>query len=395
MTAELRDWLAELSESEPSAAAEVGAALVAVLASAEPSGLVIVGQPGRSAEPVQDDPRETVDYAYQQQLDQLQHVRRQLADMSSAREAAALALTEQQAAGADPAVIAALAERRAAAQLQEDAFAQLRARLQAKVDAFRITKETAKARYTAAEATLRIAEAIEAVGGEPDPDLDQRRADFWAAAERLRALRYPGTGSRVIRHLSGRAGSANPAEPERPNPSPPAPRQVAEPAPGLLELRADSLGTDIRILFAEAPADTVTVLAVMEGPEAVSEHGAQAVRLGGELLTEIRADGWPADLDEVALADPDEFVARFFPADDGGIARRAAVLAAVTPLAKLRAGLHLTLEEVAARSGLTAHRVAAIERDGLRAARIPEAVALARALGARLELPGGSGPVAG
>jgi Helix-turn-helix len=395
MTAELRDWLAELGESEPLTAAEVGAALVAVLESAEPSGLAIIGQPGHSAELVRDDPRQTVDYAYQQRLDQLQHVRRQLADSASARQAAALALSEQQAAGADAAVIAALAERRAAAQLQEEAFAQLRARLQAEADAFLTAKETAKARYTAAEATLRIAEAIEAVGGEPDPDLGQRRADYRAAAERLRALRYPGTGSRVIREPSGRAGPAKPTEAERLKPPPPAAQQVAEPAPGLLELHADSLGTDIRILFAEVPADTVTLLAVIEGPEAVSEHGAQAVRLAGELLTEIRADDWPGDLDEVALADPDEFVARFFPADDGSIARRASVLAATTPPGRLRADLNLTIEDVAARSGLSTHRVAAIERDGLRAARVHEAVALARVLGARLEPPGGSGPVAG
>jgi hypothetical protein len=160
-------------------------------------------------------------------------------------------------------------------------------------------------------------------------------------------------------------------------------------------LRADPLGSDIRILFAAEPAGTVTLLAVLEGRDAVIERGAQAIRLGGELLTEIRDDSWPADLDEVVLADPDEFLAQFFPADDGSIARRAEVFAAMTPLARLRADLHLTLEEVAERSALTAHRAATIERDGLRGALVHEAIALARALGARLELPAGPGPVAG
>jgi DNA-binding XRE family transcriptional regulator len=380
MSAELRDWLAELGESAQATAAEVGAALVAVLESAELSGLAIIDQPARSAEPVKDDPREVADYAYKQQLEQLQHARREVADAATARRAAELALHAQQVAGADPAVIATLAERQAAAQLREDAFAQNSRRLQIEVDTFRTAKETAKARYTAAEASVRIAEAIETAGGEADPD-----------------LRWPRTRVHtvVIRHPSHPTGAGRPTEAERPEPPPPAPPDSPKQVPGLLELRADPLGSDIRILFAEEPADAVTLLAVLEGPEAISEHGAQAIALAGDLLTEIRDQGWPTDIDEVVLADPDEFLAQFFPADDGSIARRAEVLAAMTSLGRLRAEQHLTVDEVAVRSGLPRHRVEAIERDGLRSARVHEAVALARALGARLELPGDSGPVAG
>jgi phage shock protein A/DNA-binding XRE family transcriptional regulator len=397
MSAELRDWLAELGESAQATAAEVGAALVAVLESAELSGLAIIDQPARSAEPVKDDPREVADYAYKQQLEQLQHARREVADAATARRAAELALHAQQVAGADPAVIATLAERQAAAQLREDAFAQNSRRLQIEVDTFRTAKETAKARYTAAEASVRIAEAIETAGGEADPDLAQRLEDLRAAEERLRALRWPRTRVHtvVIRHPSHPTGAGRPTEAERPEPPPPAPPDSPKQVPGLLELRADPLGSDIRILFAEEPADAVTLLAVLEGPEAISEHGAQAIALAGDLLTEIRDQGWPTDIDEVVLADPDEFLAQFFPADDGSIARRAEVLAAMTSLGRLRAEQHLTVDEVAVRSGLPRHRVEAIERDGLRSARVHEAVALARALGARLELPGDSGPVAG
>ncbi len=394
MTAELRDWLAELGESEPLAAAEVGAALVAVLESADLSGLAVVGLPGRSAAPIADDLREVADHAYQRRLEELQVLRRRLADAATARRATELALSTRQTAGADDAaVIATLAERLAAAQLSEARLARISQEIQAEVDAFRTARETAKARYTAAEATLRIAEAIEAAGGEPDPDLAQRREDLRAAEERLRALLFPAERTSVIRQQSHRADAGEPPAAEPPAPPPPQPR--AEPVRGLLELRADPLGSDLRILLAEEPADTVTLLAVLEGPEAVSEHGARAITLAGDLLTEIREEGWPADLDEVVLADRDEFVAQFFPADDGSIARRAGGLAAMTPLGKLRADLHLTVEDVAARSGLSAGRVAAIERDGLRAARVHEAVALARALGARLELPAGSGPLAG
>ncbi len=392
MTAELRDWLAELGESEPLTAAEVGAALAAVLDSAEPSGLAFVDRPGRPAEPIAEDPREAADDAYHRQLEELQVLRRRAADAATARRAAELALSTQQAASADPAFLAALAERVAAAQQQEAALAQHSQRRHLEVDAFRTAKETAKASYTAAAATLRVAEAVEALGGQPDPDLAQRREDLRAAAERLQALRTPGAGSSAIHEHPPRAGAGDRPAAEAPMPPPPRPRP--EPVPGLLELRADPLGSDIRILFADEPADTVTLLAVLEGPVAVSEHGAEAMTLAGDLLTEIRDGGWPADMDEVALADPAEFVAHFFPADDGSIGRRAGVLAATTSLTTLRADRHLTIEEVAARSGLSAHRVAAIERDGLRAARVHEAVSLARALGARLELPAGSGPVA-
>jgi DNA-binding XRE family transcriptional regulator len=392
MTAELGDWLTELGGSEPSAAAEVGATLVAVLESAEPSGLVIVGEPGRSTQPVTDDPRETADLAYERRLAEFQLLRRRVADAASKRRAAEVALSAQQDAAADAAVIAALAERLAAAQLHEANLTRVSESIQADIDGFRTAIQTAKARFTAAEASLRVAEAIEAASGEPDPDLDQRREDLRAAEERLRELRYPATWHAVIRRPSGEAGTESAAE--RPKPPPERPRAAA-PVPGLLELRADPLGSDIRILFALEPTDTVTLLAVLEGPDAVSEHGAHATTLAGDLLTEIRDDGWPADISQVLLADADAFLARFFPADDGNIARRAAGLAKMTSPSGLRAELHLTIDEVAARSGLTASRVAAIERDGLRTARVHEAIALARALGARLELPAGSGPVTG
>jgi len=394
MTAELRDWLAELGESEPLTAAEVGAAVVAVLESAEPSSLAFVDQPSYSAERAGEDVLMGTADSYQRRLEELRRLRSRVADVASARRAAELALSTQQAAGADAAVLADLAERLASARLFEARVARASQRIHAELDAFRSAIETAKARYLAADASLRIAEIVETTGGKPDPDVAQRREDLRAAGERLRALRYPGVTSSVIRQLSEQTHTGDQAAAGGAKP-PPEPRHADEPVPGLLQVRADPLGSDIRILLAAEPADTMTLLAVLEGPEAVIEHGARAVRLGGELLTEIRADSWPADLDEVVLADPDEFVARFFPADDGSIARRAAVLAATTPLGRLRADLQLTLEEVAARSGLAAHRVAAIERDGLRAARVHEAIAVARALGARLELPAGSGPVAG
>jgi phage shock protein A len=288
MTAELGGWLAELGESEPATAAEVGAALVAVLDAADLSALAILGRPSTAQSP---DPRETADYACQQLLEELQQVRRAVADVASSRQRADLRLGAERAAGADAARLAELEHDLAAVRQTEVQLAEHSQRLQREVDSFRTAKETAKAIYTVADAQLRIAEAIGAASGEPEPDLGQLRAQCRAAEQRLRAL------------------------------------AASQTAPGLLELRANSLGSEIRVLLAVEPADTVTLLAVLEGPEAVSEHGVNAVKLASDLLTEIREDGWPADMGEVTLEDTGAFLARFFPADDGGIGRRAEVLA--------------------------------------------------------------------
>ena len=74
-------------------------------------------------------------------------------------------------------------------------------------------------------------------------------------------------------------------------------RGPAGPSPlrRLLELRADPLGRDVRLLLAVEPADTVTLLAVLDGEDAIAEHQAQAIELAGDLLTDIRAGDWPPD----------------------------------------------------------------------------------------------------
>lgn len=383
MTAELGDWLAELGESEPATAAEVGAALVAVMDSADPAGLAVLGYPTAAT---LRDPRESADLAYQGLLEELQQLRRRVADAASERRKAEFRLDAERAAGADASRLAELEQGLAAARRHEVLLTQQSQRIQDDVDAFRTDKETAKAMYAAAEGQLRAADAMRAVGGEPGAGLDQLREAVRVAERKLQAL-LSGARVEVIRQRVAQAGTEFPAPAEHHrSPQPPS---AAEPAPGLLELRADSLGSDIRILLAVEPADTVTLLAVLEGPEAVSEHGAEAIKLASDLLTEIREDGWPSDVDEVALADTDAFLARFFPADDGSIARRASVIAGTVQLAKLRTDKQLTIEQLAARSGMDADRIAAIEREGLRTALVHEAVALGRALGARLELPAG------
>ena len=134
-----------------------------------------------------EDPRETLDYSYQKQLEMLQKVRRGVADVATSRKRIELQANQLNAeidkmqrsaqraleAGRGARARAALT-RKAGLQSQLDDLqaqhAQLQAeeeklirgsqRLQARVDAFRTKKETIKASYSAAEAQTRINEAF-------------------------------------------------------------------------------------------------------------------------------------------------------------------------------------------------------------------------------------------
>jgi phage shock protein A len=137
-----------------------------------------------------EDPRETLDYAYQRQLENLTRVRRGVADVATSRKRVELQMNqinqtssklEDQARkalsmGREDLARSAL-ERKSAAQSQlvglQEQFAQLQSdeekltlysqQVQQKLDAFRTQKETIKARYTAAEATTRINEAMSGI----------------------------------------------------------------------------------------------------------------------------------------------------------------------------------------------------------------------------------------
>ena len=64
-------------------------------------------------------------------------------------------------------------------------------------------------------------------------------------------------------------------------------------SPGCSSCALTRSARDVRLLFAVEPAGTVTVLAVLDGEDAIAEHRAQAIELAGELLTDIRAGDWP------------------------------------------------------------------------------------------------------
>ncbi|HEU4811968.1 MAG TPA: PspA/IM30 family protein [Nocardioides sp.] len=162
-----------------------------------------------------EDPRETLDYSYQRQLDLLSKVRRGVADVATSRKRVELQVTQleqtatklqdqaQKAISVGREDLAREALTRKAgvsgqitdlkaqhAQLQgeEEKLTLAQQRLQAKVESFRTRKETIKATYTAAEAQTRINEAMSGIGEEMgDVGLAIQRAEDKTAQMQARA----------------------------------------------------------------------------------------------------------------------------------------------------------------------------------------------------------------
>jgi len=124
-----------------------------------------------------EDPRQTLDLSYEQQLENLTKVKRAVADVATARKRVEIQaeqlktqgdkLAEQAKAalaqGNEPLAREALTRREAIAdQLKdlEDKLTQTSQRLQTEIEAFRTKKETIKATYTAAEASAHVNEAV-------------------------------------------------------------------------------------------------------------------------------------------------------------------------------------------------------------------------------------------
>jgi phage shock protein A len=138
-----------------------------------------------------EDPRDTLDLSYEKQLENLQKVRRSVAEVATAKKRIEMQAAQLQAQGAklqDQARQAltqgneelareALSRRAAiAAELgeletqhsqiadQQEKLVETLQRLQSQVEAFRTRKETMKATYTAAEAQSKIGEATAGIG---------------------------------------------------------------------------------------------------------------------------------------------------------------------------------------------------------------------------------------
>jgi phage shock protein A len=162
-----------------------------------------------------EDPRETLDYSYEKQLELLQKVRRGVADVATSRKRLELQIQgiTQQEAKLDQQARAALAggredlarealtrrsglhqqiadlnEQLATLQGQEEKLIVAMQQLQSKVETFRTKKETIKATYSAAEAQTRINEAFSGISSElGDVGLAVQRAEDKTAQMQARA----------------------------------------------------------------------------------------------------------------------------------------------------------------------------------------------------------------
>ena len=162
-----------------------------------------------------EDPRETLDYSYQRQMEMLQKVKRGLLDVATSRkrlelqgeqlQAKATKLHEQakraMEAGREDLAREALTRRAAIEpeleslkvqhgqlQAEEAKLTEASKRLSAHLEAFRTRKETIKATYTAAEAQTKIGEALSGISEEMgDIGLAVQRAEDKTAGMQARA----------------------------------------------------------------------------------------------------------------------------------------------------------------------------------------------------------------
>jgi phage shock protein A len=224
-----------------------------------------------------EDPRETLDYSYQKQLELLQKVRRGVADVATSRKRVELQASQLQSQSqklqdqAQKALsmgredlarealtrksglqgqIDDLTTQHAQLQGEEEKLTLASQRLQAKVESFRTKKETIKATYTAAEAQTRINEAFSGISEEmSDVGLAVQRAEDKTQQMQARAgaidellasgalddasgtakdnitleLERMSTGSDVESELAALKAQLAPAE---------APKQIVQDAPG-------------------------------------------------------------------------------------------------------------------------------------------------------------------
>src|SRR6478672_3027376 len=173
-----------------------------------------------------EDPGETLDYSYQRQVEQLQNVKKGIADVVTAKKRLQMQESSLQQSlvkldtqarqalsqGNEELARAAL-ERKNVAQTelqsldtqstelegQQDKLTESEKKLRAKIEAFRTKKEVIKAQYSAAEAQVRISEAATGVGEEmADVGLAMQRAvdkteNMKARADAVSELEAAGT----------------------------------------------------------------------------------------------------------------------------------------------------------------------------------------------------------
>jgi phage shock protein A len=183
-----------------------------------------------------EDPSETLDYSYQKQIEQLQNVKKGIADVVTAKKRLQLqeSTLKQQVVKLDTQARQAMSagkedlartalERKNVAQTelqtldqqvgelegQQEKLTESEQKLRAKIEAFRTKKEVIKAQYSAAEAQVQISEAASGVGEQmADVGLAMQRAvdkteNMKARADAVQELEAAGTFEDVTQIGSG------------------------------------------------------------------------------------------------------------------------------------------------------------------------------------------------
>jgi phage shock protein A len=316
MSGEIHDWLADLGDSDPSAAGRVRRALAALMKEGAGLGDPLVASTAQSRRWAL---AEALDRSYQERLDRLQAVRRGEADATALSRDIQDQITELESARAEldegyrraldagrpqeaaQAVADLATVQQQAAEVRRllpgvmDAGRRLAQRgqhLQARAEAFRVQKEVLKASFTAAESSLRVHETV-AASGLPGDDAGWRPED---AGEEISAAqaRLAGITARMERELG----------------------QEAWPE-GLMALRPGARDRDdICILFAVEPPGAALLIAVLEGLDVVAERYAEAVLAAADMLRLVRAGRAP-EAAAYSYDDPESFLAGFAPGDAG------------------------------------------------------------------------------
>ena len=166
-----------------------------------------------------EDPSETLDYSYQKQVEQLQNVKKGIADVVTAKKRLQMqestlqqsvvkldTQARQALSGGNEDLARAALERKNVAQTelqgldtqvteleqQQEKLTDSEKKLRAKIEAFRTKKEVIKAQYSAAEAQVRISEAATGVGEQmADVGLAMQRAVDKTENMRARADAVP------------------------------------------------------------------------------------------------------------------------------------------------------------------------------------------------------------
>jgi hypothetical protein len=391
MHTEIRDWLAGLRGSEPELARLVGEAVLALLDAGEALGPPAV-LPLETVLRAVDDPRETLDYSYQRQLETLTQVRRGVADVATSRKRIEIQvdMLEQQAtklarqregvlnAGREDLAdevrareagmqeqLSGLRSQYLALTREEERLTAACQRLQAKVEAFRMQKETIKASYTAAEASERVRQAFADLGMD-DPDLE--------------------TGTAADDGSSAPSEAAT-AENESHGDAAPADHDDDPPPPGMMVLWPGA-PDDVRagLLFVVAPEDTAVLLACVEDSDGPGDELRAAIRAATARLPETTPDGSPAGF---VPHTAESFLDEFFPGEETEVEIGAGALVARSrahTLAEARQRMRLTQAQVADRMNVRQERVSAIERAEPGATEVRTLAAYVRSLGGRLEI---------